>query len=173
MMPEHLATGIDDLALVLLHQPGGRQEFLVVLVRHKADFLALLLFRRLQAHAPGNLACLALLQVAQRKHHMCELLLPKREQEVRLIFSCIPTPQHHCSAVALLKPRVVAGGHVLRAKLPGAVDQVAKLEFLVAHHARVWRPTCLVLRRKIVDDIPLKLPRFINEIVRKVEFVRD
>ena len=172
-MPQHLAACVNNLPPVFLHQPRRRKEFFVILVRHKTNLLALLLLRRLEIHAPGNLARLAFLQFTKRKHHVRQLLLAKREQKVRLVLPRIPATKQHCAAVALLEPSVMPGRHVLRAKLPGAVDQVAELQLLVAHHARVRRPPRLVLRREIIDHVPLKLLRFIDEIIRDVEFVGD
>ena len=158
---------------MLLHQTGCGQEFFVVLVRDKTNLLALLFLSRLEAHAARHLTGLSLLQFTQRKHHMRQLLLPERKQKVSLILAGIPPAQHHRAAVSFFQPRIMAGGHVACAQFFCAVDQVAKLEFLVAHHARIRRAPGPVLRSEVINHITLKFLRLIDKIIRNAQLVRD
>ena len=66
-MAEHLPLQIDNLAPMLLRQPGGGEEFAVILVRHETNFHALLLVRGFQAAFAGDLARVLFGFFAERK----------------------------------------------------------------------------------------------------------
>ena len=61
----------------------------------------------------------------------------------------------------------------IRAELVRAVNEPAKFQILIAHHARVRRASGLVFIGKILDDVLLKIRRFIHEIIRHTELVAD
>ena len=67
----------------------------------------------------------------------------------------------------------MAGGDELRAELVGAINQPAKLQILIAHHARVRRAAGLVFVGKVTDDVLLEFRRLVNEVIRNVELVAD
>ena len=50
--------------------------------------------------------------------------------------------------------------------------KIAKLQFLIAHHARIRRSTSLVFARKIIDHQFFELIGFIDDVVRNSERVR-
>ena len=62
---------------------------------------------------------------------------------------------------------IMARGHVVAAKRFSFFPEVAELEFLVAHHARIRRPASLVFAGKVIDHQPFELIRFIDDIVRQ------
>jgi undecaprenyl diphosphate synthase len=67
----------------------------------------------------------------------------------------------------------MAGGDALAAQLPGAVEQRAELQFLVAHHARIGRAPGLVFLGKVGDDLLLKRVRLVNQIIGNAQLVAD
>ena len=67
----------------------------------------------------------------------------------------------------------MAGGDVLRAELVRALDEPAELQILVAHHARVRRAAGLVFIGEVLDDVLLKLGRFVDEVIRDAKLVAD
>ena len=50
--------------------------------------------------------------------------------------------------------------------------EIAELEFFIAHHARVRRPTGLVLAGEIINHDALELVGFINHVMRNTERMR-
>src|SRR5687767_9791386 len=73
----------------------------------------------------------------------------------------------------MFDPCEMAGGNVFGAELPGAIDEIAKLEALVADDAWVRRAASFVFFGEVIDDLLLEIRGLIDEIVRDAEFVRD
>src|SRR5438094_3081923 len=67
---------------------------------------------------------------------------------------------------------IMSGADVIAAERPGLAPEIAELEFLIAHHAWVWRPASLVFAGKIIDNESLELVRLINNVVRNPKRVR-
>ena len=67
----------------------------------------------------------------------------------------------------MLDDRVMAGGDVIAAERLGFVPKIAELQFLVAHHAGVRRPTGLVFAGKIIDHEALELVGLVDHVMRK------
>src|SRR5450432_4180711 len=61
----------------------------------------------------------------------------------------------------------------IRAELVRTVNEPAKLQILVAHHARVWRAPGLVFVGEVLDDVLLEFRRLVNQVIRDIEFVAD
>ena len=66
---------------------------------------------------------------------------------------------------------VMARGDVIAAERLGLFPEIAELELLVAHHARIRRPAGLVFAGEIIDDQALELIRFIDDVMRKAQRV--
>ena len=62
--------------------------------------------------------------------------------------------------------RVVSGRDVIAAERFGFAPKIAELQFLIAHHTRIWRAAGLILAREIIDDRALELICFIDNVVR-------
>ena len=67
----------------------------------------------------------------------------------------------------------MSGRNKIRTKLVRAVNQPAKFQILVAHHARIRRAAGLVFVGEILDDVLLEFRRLVNEVIRDVELVAD
>lgn len=67
----------------------------------------------------------------------------------------------------------MTGGDEIRAELIRAVNEPAKLQILIAHDARVRRAAGLVFVGEVLDDVLLKICRFIHEVIRDIEIVAD
>ena len=128
---------------------------------------------------------------AERKHRAGELVLPQREQKITLVLPQIASALEQKSPLApslsppggervaagrvrgLFNPRKMAGRNKIRAKLPGAVNQPAELQILIAHHARVRRAAGLVFVGEVTDDVLLEFRRLVNQVIRNAELVAD
>src|SRR4051794_1010366 len=67
----------------------------------------------------------------------------------------------------------MAGRNVFRSELISAIDQPAKLEILIAHHARIGCAAGLVLVSEILNDLGLELFGFVDEIVWHAELMAN
>ena len=85
VMAEHVAVQIHDFAAMLLHEVRLLEKAAVIVVRHEADFHALLLVGGLELAMPRHFARVALGLFAERKNRARELVLPQREQEITLV----------------------------------------------------------------------------------------
>ena len=72
----------------------------------------------------------------------------------------------------MLNDRVMARGNIIAAQCPGLTPKIAKLQFFVAHHARVRRPAGLVFAGEIINHNTLELIGFINHVMRNAERMR-
>ena len=168
VFPQDRSVKIYDLAAMFLDKVGLLEKSALVVVRHKTDFHALLLVRRLEVAMPRHFARIALGFPAKRKQRACELILPERKKEITLVLPRImPALEQPARAVrAFLHPREMSGGDEICAELVRTVDQPAELQILVAHHARIRRAPGLIFIGKVLDDEFLKIRRFIHQIIR-------
>ena len=61
----------------------------------------------------------------------------------------------------------------IRAELIRAVNQSAKFQILIAHHARIRCAAGLVFIGEILDDVLLEFRRLVNEVIWDVELVTN
>jgi len=103
------------------------------------------------------------------------LVLPQGKQKIALVLLQIPSALEQIARTfgVFLDSREMAGGDVIRAELTGAVNQPAKLEILIAHHARIRRAAGLVFVGKVADDVLLEFRRLINQVIRDAKRVAD
>jgi len=73
----------------------------------------------------------------------------------------------------MFNSREMPGRNKIRAELPGAVNEPAELEILIAHHARIRRAASLVFVGEVLDDVLLEFRRLVNQVIRDVELVAD
>ena len=113
----------------------------VVVVRDKADLLALGLLSDRQPKFLGQRPNLLLVQVAQWKEGSRQLALPKHVQHVRLVFFPVPGGEESKTRARLVRldARVVAGGDKGGAQFVGLGQKRAEAHGAVAHDARVGR----------------------------------
>ena len=67
----------------------------------------------------------------------------------------------------------MAGGDVLRAELAGPIEEAAKFEVLVAHHAWIGRSASLVFGGEILNDPVLEFRRLVDEIIGDAQLMAD
>src|SRR5437899_4641505 len=67
---------------------------------------------------------------------------------------------------------IMAGRDVIAAECPGFAPEIAELEFLIAHHTRVRRPTSLIFAGKIINYDALELIGLVHNIMRDPERMR-
>src|SRR3954463_45465 len=137
MMAEDAAMQVNDLTAMLLGQMRLLQKAPIILVRHEADFHALLFVGRFQIAMPRHFPRIALGLAAQWKEGAAELVLAQRKQKITLVLPRIaPAFEQSSRPVrAFLQPRKMAGGNVLRPELLRSLDQPAELQILIAHDA--------------------------------------
>ena len=197
VMAEDVAVQIHDFAAMLLHEVRRLEKAAVIVVRHEADFHALLLVGGLELAMPRHFARVALGLFAERKNRPRQLVLPQREKEITLVLLQIASALEQitpgaptsvgadslsASATAAgcrrspLRPfhsRKMSRGNEIRAELVRAVNEPAEFQILIAHHARIRRAAGLVFVGKVLDDVLLEFRRLVNEIIRDVELVAD
>src|SRR6185503_18674236 len=105
-----------------------------------------------------------LLQIAERKTQKAELLSRGREQEIALIALGIAAPVKLEAGPAGLAPHVMAGSERRGAELFRALQQVAKLDLLIAGDARHRRLACEIAVGERAHHV-LRKPRLIVEYV--------
>ncbi len=174
MVAEHVAVQVHNVAAMLLREVRLLEKAAVVVVRHETNLHALFLVGGLEIAVARDLARVALGFFAEREQGARELVLPQREEKIALVLAHIASAlEQHAAIVAPFEPREMPGGDELRAELVRAVNEPAELQILVAHHARIRRTASLVFVGEILDDLGLKLLRFVNEVIRNAERVAD
>ncbi len=123
----------------------------------------------------GDLPGVAFRLFAQREQGARKLILPQRKQEITLVLARVGAfLEQGASAVgALFQARKMAGGNVIAAQLPRALEQGAELELLVAHDARIGRAPGPVFLGKISDHLFLEGVRLVDQIIGDTELVAD
>src|ERR1044071_5389539 len=72
----------------------------------------------------------------------------------------------------MLNDRIMTSTDVIAAECPGFAPKTAELEFFVAHHARVRRPSGLVFAGEIINHQALELIGLVHNVVRNPERMR-
>src|SRR6266481_5827421 len=141
-----------------------------------------------------DLANLRLGHSAQWHQCAAQLRLTQTEKEIRLILPQIDTltqdrvtaagggdpgrfasdPRIHTAAVTapgynVLDDGVMTGRDVIAAESLRFAPEVAELEFLIAHHARVRRSACLILSGEIVYYDALELIGLVDHVMGNAE----
>ena len=148
------------------------QEMAIVIVRHEADFLALLLLRELhKAVVRRNLTHLIFGEAAQRKQRPLQHFGGQLPQEIGLIFLCVNTFLEEIAVTGLRDAGVVAGGDVVAAQLVGHLQHPTPLDDGIAEHAGIRGPTLQILVDKILDDRSLEEVADVKDMVFKAEFL--
>ena len=124
---------------------------------------------------PRDLSRVALGFLTERKHRPGKLVLAQRKKEVTLVLPQIaPSLQQNAPAIfASLQPRKMPGRNELRAQLVRPLDEPAELEVLIAHHARIRCAARFVFIGEVLDDVLLKLRRFVDEVIRNAKLVAN
>jgi len=98
-----------------------------------------------------------------------ELLLAQGEEEVALVLARVAALAEDRAAtivsVFALDDGVVAGGDEAGAEAAGFAPEVAELELLVAHDARVGGAPALVLAGKVLDDLGLEVAGLLDHVM--------
>ena len=117
-MAEHMAFRVDDVARMQASGVLRAQVCLVVIMRHKADLLAVRLVGDGQLVALRQLARLHLRVVAERHQEVRKRLLVEVVERVRLVLVCVDALLEHIAARLILPDaRIVARRNVFRTEL--------------------------------------------------------
>ncbi len=84
---------------MLLDEVRLLEKAAVIVVRHEADFHALLLVGGLEVAMPRHFARVALGLFAERKHRARQLVLPQRKKEIALVLLQIPPALEEITAL--------------------------------------------------------------------------
>src|SRR6476619_8609875 len=74
--------------------------------------------------------------------------------------------------IYMFNDRVMTCCNIIAAERCRLTPKIAELEFFIAHHARVRRPTGLVLAGEVINHDALELIGFINNVMRNTERMR-
>ena len=144
------ATRLEGLSAVA-------EEGLVVLARHEADLLAVLLVGNLEAELAGDAADLLLGQGSEREEGAGKLNSAQAEEEVGLVLLGIKALAQDGRALRrVLHDRIMAGRDISGSERGRLVPEIAELQLLVAHHAGVRGPARLVLLGEVIDHESLE-----------------
>ncbi len=101
--------------------------------------------------------------------------MAKGKEKIGLVLALITAAFQQISTgvFILFHTREVAGGNLVGPELVGTLNESAKLEVLVAHHAGVGCATGFVFVGEILDDVFLEVFRFINEVVADAEVITN
>ena len=142
------------------------EEGLVVLARHEADLLAVLLVGNLQSKLAGDAADLLLGQGSEREEGAGKLTSAQAEEEVGLVFLGIKALAQDGSAFRqVLHDRIMARRDVSGTERGRLVPEIAEFQLLVAHDAGVGGPARLVLLGEVIDHEALEGHGLVDHIV--------
>ena len=170
MRSKHLALRVHEAAglAVRAGQPLDRGG--IVTVRHKADVLTVVLVRVAEAMRLGNGARLGLVQTAERKARVRELLLREPGKHIALILRRVHGLFERVAPVRqLLDAGIVPGRQHVAPERAGACLQQAELQIPVAVQAGVRRRPVLIGRGKARHDLLTKRILIIKDIVRHAQ----
>ena len=102
----------------------------------------------------------------ERRERTAQLRLTQTKEKIGLVFARIDAFAQNRPVAVMFDDGVMSGRDVIAAERFGFTPKIAELEFFVAHHTRIRRPTGLILAREIIDDRALELVRFIDNVVR-------
>src|SRR5271170_3824136 len=114
-----MTVQVHDVAARFLHEIRRLEKAAIIVVRHEADFHALLLVGGLEIAVPRHFARVALGLVAQRKNRTRKLVLPKREKKITLILPQIASALEQMTRIvgAFFHACKMAGRNEIRTKL--------------------------------------------------------
>ena len=160
----HKATGL----AVRARQPLDRGS--IVAVRHEADVLAVVLVCVAKAVRLGDFTRLGLVQAAERKARVRELLLREPGKHVALILRGVHGLSERIAPIRqLLDAGVVPGRQHLAPERAGARLEQAEFQVPVAVQAWVRRRPALIGRGKARHDLLAERILVIKDIVRHAQ----
>src|SRR5437899_2820133 len=171
MLPHHGAAGRHQRPRRERRRVGGQmtlEHAHIVIIRDEADLHRLDLFGGDEAEAPGDGSRLALGQVADGRQHPRHHAPVDAPEEVGLVFPGIAPAEQR----AIVRDRVMAGGHVRAVERVRVVQEVAELGERVAAHARDGRAAARVLGDEVGDHVAAEAIFEIQDVVRDPELVR-
>jgi hypothetical protein len=174
MPAQHPPIEVDDLAGRGGSWPQPLDHVGIVPARHEADVLAVMLVGHRQSIMPGELAGLRLGAVAERKAQQSELGGRDREQEIALVALRLARAIERPPAVRQrARSDVMAGGQDLGAEVARGLQQIAKLDRLVALQARDWGLAGDVAVRKALDHRFLEAALIVEHVMRNADTRSD
>src|SRR5437667_2597162 len=171
VLPHHVAAGRHQRPRRERRRVGGQmtlEHAHIVIIRDEADLHRLDLFGGDEAEAPGDGSRLALGQVADGRQHPRYHAPVDAPEEVGLVFPGIAPAEQR----AIVRDRVMAGGHVRAVERVRVVQEVAELGERVAAHARDGRAAARVLGDEVGDHVAAEAIFEIQDVVRDPELVR-
>src|SRR6185369_5579873 len=138
----HVAA--DFLAVERPHLAGvGRQvtvqEFAERSLTDEADAGGILLVVVGQTGFARDLAHLALVKIAKRKHRSRDLGLIQAVQEIALVLGAVLCLEQLIDSIDLAYLRVVSGRDALSTHRQRVIEKRTEFDFGIAQHVRVWR----------------------------------
>ena len=158
MAPQDNAVGRHKVPFRRLLSETSLDETRVIIVGDKADLLTVRLVGHRQSRPLSDLPDLILRILPVRHHRPGKLFLGEPVQGIGLI---LRRGLRHSERIPSFRrsqyPRIVAGGDMVRAELPAALQQGFPLHMPVADDAGIRRPAVTVLFDEIPDHMLLEL----------------
>src|SRR5262245_61132822 len=174
MFTKHIAVQIHDVAGFRRAGLQTLDHLGVVTGRHKTDVLAVVLVGDSQTETAGELACLRLGPLAERKAKYLELLARRAEKKIALVALLLARPIERASP-ARQGPRshIVAGRKDSSAELASGDQQVVELDRHIAVDAGHRRFAVDVALGEPVDDGFLEAAFVVEHVVRNANALRN
>ncbi len=151
MTADHLAVDRFDVSRL------GRQVLLEEIAEspfaNEADAGGILLLCRGQAMLLRNRADLGLLQLADGKQRLGQLLASDGMQEVALVLVGVEALEQFAAAIAVATPHVMASGDEVGTEHQGVIEERLELDFPVAEDVRVRRAPGLVFGEEVLEHV--------------------
>ena len=142
----------------------------VILIRHEADFLGILLFCYRKTDFCCNLTNLIFCVVSDRHQRMRKLLLGQIIQCIRLVFCrCYRICNRIPSIGKLFDSCIMSGRNVVRSNRKTALKQRFPFHIAVAGDTRVRCSAAEIFVREIVHDVLTELFFEVHDIIRNVQ----
>ena len=128
-------------------------EFVVLARGHKTNLLAVFFLRHVQAKRTSNLTNGRFVVTANRQQHPLQELLLDAKQHIRLVLARINTTRQSQLTIVTKQLSVMTRRQKFGVDRIGVVKQLAELDAVVAHHARVRSTTDGVFVDKVINDV--------------------
>ena len=173
MPAQHPAGGIHNISR-LLQLGTVLQQILLVVIRHKADFLALRLVGHRQAALCRLRPGIRLHPAPQGSHYMGQLLLPQAIKGISLILAAICTLADIVPArcLIIMHPGVVPCSKIIAAQLRRLLQKAAKLHIWIAGNTRIRSAPCGIFIQKIIYHLFLKQCPEIRHMMGNTQKIR-
>ncbi len=169
MAAEHAAVDVDDIAGIGGFRLELRNDVRIFALRYEADVLAVLLVGHREAQFFGNSTGFRLGHAAEREAQIVDLLLRGGEKEIALVLVGIDRTIEGAVRAIGMAADIVACRQSIGAEIAGRLQEVGKLDGLVAGNARDRRLAADIARGERIDHGFAETCFIVEDIMRDAQ----